>query len=120
MGMFDDLLIEGDLHPSVKAGSRWQTKSLGCDMDNYKIDADGQLWHEEYDTEDRSDPNAEGLERLFGMYARVNEQWVKSDWTGELYFYERVFGKGWVEGKAIIVRGRLGGEVEVTVDGQVG
>ncbi|MDA8271946.1 MAG: hypothetical protein M0Z39_11215 [Actinomycetota bacterium] len=118
MGMFDDLLIEGDLHPDVSAGSRWQTKSLECDMDNYKLDASGQLWREEYDVEDRSDPNAEGIERLAGICTRVNERWVKSNWTGELYFYNRVPDKGWVECKAIIVRGSLDGGVEVAIAGK--
>lgn len=113
MGMFDDLVIEGDLHPDVSAGSRWQTKSLGCDMDNYKLDASGQLWHEEYDIEDQSDPNAEGFERLIGICT-----WVRSTWTGELYFYNRVSDKGWVECKAIIVRGHLDGEVEVAIAGR--
>jgi len=117
MGMFDDLVIEGDLHPNVSPGSRWQTKSLGCDMDKYKLDAEGQLWHEDYDIEDRSDPNAEGFERLIGMSAQVNQRWVKSDWTGELYFYNSVPDKGWVECKSIIVRGHLDGEVEVAIAG---
>ena len=71
MGMFDEIVIEGGFHPDVSAGSRWQTKSLDCGMDTYKIDTDGQLWREEYDTEDRSDPNAEGLMRLAGICTRL-------------------------------------------------
>ncbi len=117
MGMFDDLVIEGDLHPDVSAGSRWQTKSLDCGMDYYKLDVNGQLWREEYDVEDRSDPNAEGIMRLAGALTRVNKRWVKSDWTGELYFYNGIPGNGWVECKAIIVRGRLDGDVEVEITG---
>ncbi len=116
MGMFDEIVIEGGFHPDVSAGSRWQTKSLDCGMDTYKIDTDGQLWREEYDTEDRSDPNAEGLMRLAGICTRVNQRWVKSTWTGELYFYDRVPNLGWVECKAIIVRGVLDGDIEVAID----
>lgn len=116
MGMFDDLLIEGDFHPSVSAGSWWQTKSLGCEMDKYKLDAEGQLWHEEYDIEDQSDPDAEGFGRLIGMLAQVNQRWVKSSWTGELEFYKWAPDKGWTEGKAVIVRGHLDGDIAVIVD----
>ena len=32
----------------------------------HEIREDGSLWREEYDIEDHSDPNAEGLERFTG------------------------------------------------------
>lgn len=56
-------------------------------MDQYEIRADGTLWHQDYDTEDRSDPNAEGLARLFGLATRVNERWEPVAITGEIVFY---------------------------------
>ena len=85
MGMFDELRCKVDLPWQEASGFLWQTKSLGCELDNYEIREDGTLWHQEYDTEDHSDPNAEGMFRLAGMMARVNERWVQvRDFEGEL------------------------------------
>lgn len=65
-------------------GSEWQTKSIECQLDDYEIRADGTLWHQKYETEDRSDPNAEGLMKFAGMMTRVNLRWAQVPFVGEL------------------------------------
>src|SRR5690242_5329706 len=98
MGMFDDLRC---LHPDVPQGGSWQTKDLNCEMDLFEIRADGSLWREEYDVEDRSDPNATGIMRLAGLMTRVNKRWVPlEDFTGEIRFYRSKNDRppyGWLE-----------------------
>ena len=61
-----------------------QTKSLGCQLDRYEIRADGTLWREHYDTEDRSDPNGDGLAAFIGCMTRVNLRWEPERLTGEI------------------------------------
>ena len=67
----------------------FQTKSTPAQwMDLYEIREDGTLWHENYDTEDRSDPNKEGLARLFGSMTKINKRWeFVKDFIGEIRFY---------------------------------
>ncbi|MDR1661572.1 MAG: hypothetical protein LBR95_03990, partial [Azoarcus sp.] len=63
---------------------------------------DGTLWHKEYDTEDRSDPNATGALRLIGCATRVNQRWVFcADFTGYVEFHdmEYEFGSYFDNGK---------------------
>lgn len=80
MGMFDWIVY--------KDKGQFQTKSLECDLDNYEVREDGTLWHEEYDTEDQSDPDAPGLLRFAGMLTRTNKRWVQvKDFTGEIKFH---------------------------------
>jgi hypothetical protein len=105
MGMFDTfrckypLPWEGD-KPNI-SDVEFQTKSLECFLDNYEIRSDGTLWHEEYDTEDHSDPTAEGILRFAGMLARVNQRWVPVELTGEVIFYGggNKFSAYFVDGK---------------------
>jgi hypothetical protein len=66
----------------------FQTKDLECAMDFYVIEEDGTLWHEEYDTEDRSNPNAKGFERFIGCATKVNQRMVRMrDYTGKILLY---------------------------------
>jgi hypothetical protein len=108
--MFDDLRCKYPLPVAGANDLSYQTKDLDCSLDNYEIREDGTLWHEEYDVEDHSDPNAEGLMRLCGMMARVNQRWQQVDnFTGEVCFYGsfRPDWSDWIEWSAYFVRGKL-------------
>ena len=87
MGMFDYVRCHYPL-PDGAGALEYQTKDTPAQwLDQYEIRADGTLWHQAYDTEDRSDPNAEGFMRLFGCATRVNERWEPVALTGEIVFY---------------------------------
>lgn len=88
MGMFDELRCERELPAPNADGLLFQTKDTPSQwLDSYVIRPDGTLWHQVYDTEDRSDPNAEGLGRLIGSMTRVNPRWESVPLTGEVCFY---------------------------------
>ena len=109
MGMFDYVECEYSL-PAGKGASVFQTKDTPAQMlDIYKIDADGLLWHEAYDIEDRSDPSAEGLDRFVGCMTRVNKRWERCvNFTGEITFYNFINDRtGWLEYSAYFVDGML-------------
>ena len=77
---------------SVDPNYWWQTKDLICYMEKYEIREVGTMWHEEYDTEDHSDPNAEGILRLDGISTKVNQRWVRDNYSGVIwmmYFDEK-------------------------------
>jgi len=85
MGVFDYITCEaGDRNPKTE----YQTESFEWPyLDRYEIRKDGTLWREEYDIEDRSDPNAEGLDALAGSRTRVNKRWMQMEnFTGEVRF----------------------------------
>lgn len=88
MGVFDYVRC---IYPLPVAGANskeFQTKDTpGQWLDRYEIRADGTLWHEAYDIEDRSDPTAEGLLRIIGSMTRINERWEPVAMTGEIVFY---------------------------------
>lgn len=109
MGMFDYVNCRYPLPLAGANGLEYQTKSLDCAMDSYEIREDGTLWHEEYDVEDRSNPNADGFMRLVGMLTRVNRRWEPLELTGEVCFYGsmRDDWKNWIEWSAYFVRGQL-------------
>ena len=75
MGMFDYVKYNG---------KTWQTKSLACLLDTYEVTQEGQLLEQHYDIVDRSDPNAEGINRLWGMLSRENITQEPSTYTGEV------------------------------------
>ena len=103
MGMFDYVQCHYPLPVEGAADVEYQTKDTPAQwLDRYEIRADGTLWHQDYDTEDRSDPNAEGFARLFGCATRVNERWERVALTGEIVFYSGDF-----EFSAYFVRGEL-------------
>ena len=121
MGMFDYLRCEAPLPvpPEVTAdearGFEYQTKDLVNALDRFTITADGKLIGEEYEIEDRSDPNAEGLARLIGCMTKVNERkkpW--DDFTGEVCFYAHYgqkndcgWGIHWIEFSAYFIKGQM-------------
>lgn len=113
MGMYDyvrcmvPLPVDGD-----HSQRQFQSKSLNCDLDSIEIREDGSLWIERYDTEDHSDPNAEGLMSLVGKMTRVNQEMVPLDFTGEIRFYDFIAtegptyeSRGWFEFSAYFVKG---------------
>lgn len=103
MGMFDYLRCHYPLPWEGATALEYQTKDTPAQyLDQYEIRADGTLWHKDYDIEDHSDPNAEGLRRIFGMMTRVNERWEPEALTGEIVFYAGDF-----EFSAYFVGGKL-------------
>lgn len=122
MGLFDYLRCKLPLPVAGANDLEFQTKDTDAQyMDHYEIREDGTLWHQEYDTEDRSDPTAEGLAALFGCMTRVNERWVQDDMTGEVRFYTSIGSTPtttgeWVEFSAFFVRGQLK-HIETISDG---
>lgn len=107
--MYDDVRFKYPLPLDNANGHVYQTKDLDCQMDNYEVREDGTLWVQQYDTEDRSDPKAEGIFRIIGMCTRVNQRWEPSNWTGEMrcYDFNDEHGQGWVEWKITFVDGKV-------------
>lgn len=107
MGMFDDIEVLYDL-PRLPADHdrQFQTKSLICWLEKYRIDQSGVLWHQDYDIEDRSDPTATDIRRFAGMMTRVNQRWVRDSYTGEVEFHD--FDDGvWMQYRAWFREGQL-------------
>jgi len=112
MGMFDYLRCKLPLPVLGACEMQFQTKDTGSQfLDLYEIREDGTLWHEAYDVEDRSDPNAEGFARMIGMITKVNQRWEQVKSTGEIRFYDFPTGNhkdgGWIEFSAYFVDGNL-------------
>ena len=116
--MFDDITVKCPL-PIVGANDYpYQTKSLVNFCDRYEIREDGTLWHEEYDTEDRSEAAKwehenpgqkapEALDKFIGCMTAVNQRWVmESKFTGEVRFYHYL-NPGWIEWSGYFVSGQL-------------
>ena len=107
MGMYDDIRCKYPLPTGPVDG--WQTKDTPAQyLDLYEIRTDGTLWHEEYEFEDHSDPEAEGAMALAGCMTRVNKRWVQCNMTGEIRFYQFAEkSEGWIEHSAYFVGGTL-------------
>ncbi|MBL8413568.1 MAG: hypothetical protein JNM42_03925 [Propionivibrio sp.] len=125
MGMFDYLKCQYPLPDAGDNDLEYQTKDTPVQfLDNYEIRSDGSLWHLDYDIEDRSDPNAEGLARIVGRLSRVNESWEPLPFTGEIRFYCYVGKNQCTEFSAYFVNGILNfltsiGKEPMTVKTQV-
>ena len=121
MGMFDylrceyPLPVEGRLPEGEANKLLFQTKDLDCMMDEITITKDGELVGQQYDVEDRSDPNAEGIERFIGCMTRVNiRPNPMPEFTGEVRFYtdygprnKNGCGGGWIEFSSYFRKGKL-------------
>ena len=73
MGLFDEVHCNHELF-GVHKGETHQTKDLnwlGGALEEYEITPSGRLEYLEYNVEDRSDPNAEGWQRLTGAMTRI-------------------------------------------------
>ena len=107
MGMFDYLQCHYPLPIKGANNLKFQTKDTDAQfLDNYEIREDGTLWHEIYDVEDRSDPNADGIMALVGKMTRINSRWERDMMTGEIRFYAHR-GEDWLEFSAYFVGGEL-------------
>ena len=92
MSLFDYIKFKYPLPLSDFQNETFQTKSFRYPfLINYKVDKDGQLWREYFDTEDRSDPSAAGIFRVYGCLARINERWEKELFDGEVNFYTLIY-----------------------------
>ena len=122
MGMFDYVKCEYTLPVAGANELEYQTKDTPCQwMDLYVIKADGTLWHEEYDTEDRSDlaqwkkdnpdePIPEKLNSFLGMagcMTRVNKRLVREDWNGVIRFHYWDKDRGMIEWCVLFENGQL-------------
>lgn len=110
MGMYDDLVVKVPLPdwPEGITQGEFQTKSLECMLDDYELREDGTLWHETYEIEDRSDPNAIGIHRLAGMMTRINQRWEQVTLTGEVRFHDYFAEENlFIDYSAYFVDGRL-------------
>ncbi len=108
MGMFDNLICKYPLPVDGANDLVYQTKDTDAQfLDDYEIREDGTLWHQEYDIEDKSDKNAEGIFRLAGCLTRINERWEQDFLTREIRFYTNIGEKGWIEFSAYFVKGQL-------------
>ena len=109
MGMFDELKCKYLLPDPIHNTLDYQTKDTPAQfLDEYEIREDGTLWHEEYDLEDRSDPNAKGVMKLAGFMTKVNRQWhFLSDFTDCIRFYTHDENKRWIQYAALFDHGKL-------------
>ncbi len=82
MGMFDEITCEYPLDTPEVQDDLWQTKDTPRQfLDEYKIHADGTLWHEVHDERMEMDDKAPAGFRLL----RENPRWLQvSDFNGEL------------------------------------
>lgn len=108
MGLFDYVKCRYPLPIEGANALEFQTKDTGNPfMENYEIRADGSLWREHYDTEDRSDPTAEGLRAFAGCMTRVNRRWEPEPLTGSLEFHTMTTDRRWLSFDALFKAGKL-------------
>lgn len=115
--MFDNINCEVPLPVAGFEGREFQTKDTPNQfLDNYKIDSESQLWVEEYDIVDRSDPTAEGISRIFGRLSRENKRWkMVNDFTGNIKFYDfenPAESKNLKSFSADFIDGKLNGDIK--------
>ena len=102
MGMFDYILCEYPLVDKEIQNKNFQTKSLHCVLDQYKIGKDGQLY-----IDNNTHIRCKGLKEL--ELAEVKESdWVPISTTECIYFYTFTDDDHkWFEYKAIFDNGKL-------------
>lgn len=98
MGMFDNLICEYPL-PNIEAqNERFQTKDFNCELDDYKIGSDGQLY--------KNDNNP-----WFGTNDKSNPDWILINSTECVTFYTSTGKHGvdfkWYQYKALFNKGKL-------------
>lgn len=97
MGMFDYMKVEYGIEQPE--GIEWQTKFRDDPyLENIKIDAEGNLWHEYKEYEVFLDPEKEGLDQLCGSIRTSFCEWRKMDYyRGEVEFHstDKHTGKWW-------------------------
>lgn len=95
--MFDEIKVDYLLDEPKHNELDFQSKSLGSAMDKFLIRVDGSIMIEEYDVEDRSDPNATGIMRFAGCMTRINQKWVPYSYHGYIDIYDTDENGDWVE-----------------------
>lgn len=117
--MFDEVCCKRPLPGRGVVEAIFQTKDTPHQLlDLFEIRADGTLWHQDYDIEDRSDPNAEGLARIVGCMTRINHRWEPmTAFTGTIDFYTALENDGWLEYRSEWKAGELVGLSVITDDG---
>lgn len=94
MGMFDELFVSPEVLPSTEKwmteNTRWQTKSLDCLLDNFKINKNGRFL--KYDTKFEETPSDElpyPEMPFIGAWREVDGQGKFNIYlyTGTIYFY---------------------------------
>lgn len=121
MRMFDYITCKYPVPVDGLDEEVFQTKSIDEEpsLDHFEIREDGTLWREEFDIEDRSDPDAKGMGRFAGMATRVNQRWVAmNDFAGDIQFYtvlDDKDGRRWVEMSALFKNGKTG-EIKLIKD----
>lgn len=100
MSMFDEVIIDYELpgRPAYAVKEhRFQTKDFGCHLDLYRITEEGQLLYRQVEREWTKDESS----RIGGFYGIVSEQWIDTEFHGDLNVYtldttEQPYS-GWVE-----------------------
>ena len=106
MGMFDYLICEYAI--DAPEGLQFQTKDTDAQyLENYKIDADGRIWHETREYKFEPDENKDGLMRLVGALKTVKKEWIRLDnFRGEIRFYTDHINE-WLEFSALFDKGKV-------------
>lgn len=118
MGMFDDIICEYPL-PDGYDKKNFQSKSFDCQMDVYKITADGELRIYTYDLEDDGVYPEDHFFKGEPKKKKVHIRWELVDYHGVFNFYGGTWSNelqkhtdGWHEYLAKFTDGKL---VEITV-----
>jgi hypothetical protein len=115
MGMFDEIRCKYPLPDKRAQDLEFQTQDTEQQfMDDFEIREDGTLWHQDYTTEDRSDPNEKGIFRMFGCMTRVPTVWSQVKHTGEIRFYAAGEGEKWFEFSSYFIDGKLKELVQIS------
>jgi hypothetical protein len=91
MGLFDHIEVAGSLIGSPAESLVFQTKSLDCMMENYRISKLGRLEMQEYTIEDRGDKAAPAgsIQRIAGCKTHVpTGVWRDLNWHGFIEFHD--------------------------------
>ena len=108
MGMFDYINCEYPLPVDDAPKGDYQTKDTPAQsLDFYTIKADGTLWGQEYDIEDRSDPTAKGPLAMRGMMdARKSSRKTMHDDGRSCFLHRQRAGQRWVDSVLRLLQGR--------------
>ena len=92
--MFDNITWEYPLPDEEHNKLAFQSKDFDCLLDNYRVSKEGRLLFETYRTEDHSDHNATGIDRLLGCMTRIPTGWEDVNFHGWFGFYTSICKTG--------------------------
>jgi hypothetical protein len=107
MGMYDEVICEYPLPNKTDDDLLFYSRSTPAQMlDLYRVQADGTLWHEDYDIEDQSDRSLPGILGVAGIMTPVNKRWARCDFSGEISIcqYRRI---NYIEYKLTFIDGMI-------------